>query len=113
MDLTSEKLKLRNRIVTKGRSEVDKHIREGNYLEWLKKEYGVMDMDDILLDEDFLNGMKNEIERNRQKILVYDYDFKRHYLDEWVRKRDRKVMLREISERAKEKKRSQINEDIE
>ena len=102
MNISSDdRLKMRNKIVTEGRAELDKNIKDGNYLEWLKKEHGVIDMDDILLDKDFLDDMKREIEKTRERRIVYDNDFKRYYLDEWIRKNNRKQILRGISEKSK------------
>lgn len=99
---SNDRLRLRNRIVTEGRAELDKNIKDGNYLQWLKKEHGVIDMDDVLLDKDFLDDMKREIEKTRKRKIVYDKDFQRAYLDEWIRKNDRKQMLRGISGKSKD-----------
>ena len=105
-----ERLKLRNRIVTEGRAELDKNIKNGNYLEWLKKEYGVMDMNSILLDKEFLDSLVREIEEFRKEKIVYDKDYKRQYLDEWIRKNERRKTLREIAEKAKANKEAKVNE---
>ncbi len=96
MSKYDERLRLRNKIVTEGRAKLDRSIKNGTYVEWLKKEHGVIDMDDILLDKEFLNDMKKEIERTRKRNIVYDKDYKEFELNEWRRKTNRRKILREV-----------------
>lgn len=98
--MESERGKLRNKIVAEGRSELHKNIKNGNYLEWLKKEYGIMDIDSILLDKEFFEDMKHEIERVRTEKIVYDKNYKESDLNEWRRKNNRKTVLRLLSKKA-------------
>lgn len=99
-----ERLKSRQRQVMRNRTEVERKIKEGTYIEWLKQEHGVMDEDDVLSDREFLNDIIREIERNRERSIVYDYYYKRSHLDEWIRWNERKIMLRRVGEKAELKK---------
>lgn len=114
-DLTYDRLKLRNKIITEGRSKLNREMKNGNYVDWLKREHGVMDMNDVLLDKEFFDSMKKDIEEYRKKRIVYDHDFKRHYLNEWLIKNERKLTLRMIHDKVKsnreaEKERNEANQ---
>ena len=114
-DLTYDRLKLRNKIITEGRSKLNREMKNGNYVDWLKRDHGVMDMNDVLLDKEFFDSMKKDIEEYRKKRIVYDHDFKRHYLNEWLIKNERKLTLRMIHDKVKsnreaEKERNEANQ---
>ncbi len=100
-DSSIERLRLRNKIVSEGRTKLDKSIKTGAYIELVKKERDVMDMNSILLDKEFFDDMKKEIERNRERRIVYDKDYKESDLNDWRKKNKRRLILREISKKSK------------
>ncbi len=109
----NERLKLRGKIVTQGRTAINKKIRNGTYIEFLLKENGVLNEEEVITDRDFLNDIISEIERNRTKSLVYNDKYKRQYLDEWIEIRDRKERKKRIADKIKTAIDDKKNKDIE
>lgn len=95
--ITDEDRRLRSKIISQGRRKINKQLKEGIYLELLREESGIMNEKEFILDKEFLSDMVNEIERNRKLDLVYDEDFRRHWLDEWLKKKRRKEVLMKVS----------------
>ena len=79
------------------------------YIEWLKKENGVLDEQEFLLDKNFLADMIMEIEESRIRRLVYLPEYKKWYLDEYLRKKRRKECMKKIAEKSKMKKELEIS----
>lgn len=96
MSKYDDRLKIRNKIVTEGRAKLDRNIKNGTYVEWLKREHGVIDTDGLLLDKEFLDDMKKEIERTRKQKIVYNKEYKEFELNEWRKKMNRRKVLKEI-----------------
>lgn len=96
--------KERHNEIRRERVKINNKIKSGNYVEWLRAEHGVMIMDDILTDKEFFNDMIEEIEKSRQRAIVYDKEYLNSYLRKWERYNKRKIILRKIAEKAKLKK---------
>lgn len=94
----------KQRDTRRSRTEIERKIKDGNYIEWMKERFGVMEMDEIIADKEFINDMIKEIERVREEKIVYDKDYKKYDLDKWRRKNNRKLLLRRINEKAREKR---------
>lgn len=88
-------------MVAEERAELSKKMKDGTYIDWLKKEHGIMDEKEIMLDKQFLDDIIREIERNREKEIVYSEEYKNFELNEWRRRQNRKELMRRVAEKGK------------
>lgn len=52
--MVSEREKLRQKVVSRGRYIIDKEIREKGVIEWLRQNVNVLDDDSVIHDKEFL-----------------------------------------------------------
>ena len=55
----------KQRDTRRSRTEIERKIKDGNYIEWMKERFGVMEMDEIIADKEFINDMVKEIVQYR------------------------------------------------
>lgn len=88
--MTDEDRRLRSKVISQGKRRIDKQLKNGTYLDMLREENGLTDEKDNILSEEFLFDSIKDIERSRERKLVYDKDYQRQSLDEWLREKEKK-----------------------
>jgi hypothetical protein len=82
-----DKRKYRDKIVVRGRSEIRRRLKVGDYMDEKRKEYGIMNESEFVLDKEFLNSMITDIESSRMKRMIYDKDYQNIDLNRWYEMR--------------------------
>jgi len=89
-----ERIKLRGKVISKNRTEINKVLKDGNIMNYLKEEIGIMNESEFFLDKEFLNSIKNDMEKNNLSKLVYTKEYKNHWLDEWIVMNEKKKKMK-------------------
>lgn len=82
-----------------------------HYINFLNEENGIVGEKEFVLDANFLSNMIDEIERSRTGRLMYNKDYKRHWLDEFLKKSRKKKLMKTILDRVKSIREKEMNED--
>lgn len=99
--INSERKKLRDKVVLKGRSEIRRKIKEGSYMEDIRKENKILNKDEFISNADFLQEMITQIEYDRLRRVVYDKNYQRIDLNDWKRMINKKIRNRMLREKNK------------
>jgi len=104
--MIANKKRLRDMVVVRERGKIRKKIKEGTYMSEMREKYGILNENEFISDKSFLSEMVTAIENDRARRMVYDKNYQRIDLDDWIRLRDKKERNKRIKEKIAAKKKS-------
>jgi uncharacterized membrane protein len=98
-----ERRRIRDRIVSKGRTKVRQQIVNGSYADEVRYSSKTVNTEESISNKSSLKEMIRAIEEDRMRRMVYDKEYQRIDLEDWHKMRARQDRSIQIQEESKNK----------